>query len=64
MSKLLIYTADDEEPECIQCEHVCGYTWTDYKGKVHDRCSESCGPEHGWVLYRRVEDNERTIKEG
>ena len=51
----ITYTADDEEPDCMQCDHVCGWIWTDYKGKKHDNCSEQCGAEHGWNGYKRTE---------
>ena len=44
----VIYTADDEEPDCMTCDHC--------EGSV--LCSE-CGPEHGWHYYRREEQNYR-----
>lgn len=40
----VIYTADDEEPDCLMCDHC----------QSSDLCSE-CGPEHGWHYYRREE---------
>ncbi len=43
--EVIIYTADDEEPECNRCEHVDD----DYF------CVKKCGPEHGWNGYARVE---------
>ena len=43
----IIYTADDEEPECGKCDHNCdGFN-----------CSKYCGPEHGWNGYCRTEFN-------
>lgn len=42
----VIYTADDEEPDCMMCDH----------GQCSDLCEE-CGPEHGWHYYRREEQN-------
>jgi hypothetical protein len=39
------YTADHEEPDCGNCEHVCD----------NFPCEESCGPEHGWHGYNRTE---------
>lgn len=42
----VIYTADDEEPDCLMCDHC----------QCSDLCSE-CGPEHGWHYYRREEQN-------
>ena len=40
----VIYTADDEEPDCLMCDHC----------QSSDLCSE-CGPEHVWHYYRREE---------
>lgn len=40
----VIYTADDEEPDCLMCDHC----------QSSDLCGE-CGPEHGWHYYRREE---------
>lgn len=48
MSKLIAHTADDEEPDCNRCEHVCG----DYD------CESLCGAEHGWSGYKRIEVEE------
>lgn len=42
----VIYTADDEEPNCIMCDH----------GEGSVLCKE-CGPEHGWHYYRREEQD-------
>lgn len=42
----VFYDADDEEPDCMICDH--------YKGRV--LCKE-CGPEHGWHYYRREEQD-------
>ena len=42
----VIYTADDEEPDCMMCDH----------GQGNDLCSE-CGPEHWWHYYEREEQN-------
>ena len=47
----VIYTADDEEPNCIMCD----------RGDGSDLCSE-CGPEHGWHYYRREEQNSEMSK--
>lgn len=45
MLKEVIYTADDEEPNCNRCDHIeCGYP-----------CIHRCGPEHGWYGYKRSE---------
>lgn len=38
MSKIRIYTADDEEPDCNKCDHCDSM---DY------HCVRYCGPEHG-----------------
>lgn len=50
-----VYTADDEEPKCMRCDHVCG---------SQDRC-DKCGPEHWWRYYQRTEvvEYDRTRKE-
>lgn len=39
------YTANDEEPNCLRCDHVC------------DRydCCNLCGSEHWWNGYIRTE---------
>lgn len=55
MTDKVIYTADNEEPDCMKCDHVCGWFWTDYKGQKHDNCAEHCGVEHGWNGYQRTE---------
>ena len=41
----IIYTADDEEPDCILCDNVC--TASD---NVCARCGKS-----GWMYYQRSE---------
>ena len=47
----VIYTADDEEPDCMICDHC--------EGSV--LCKE-CGPKHGWRYYRREEQNSEMSK--
>ena len=47
----VIYTADDEEPNCLICDHCQG----------SDLCSE-CGPEHWWHYYEREEQNSEMSK--
>lgn len=42
----VIYTADDEEPNCIMCDH----------GEGSVLCDE-CGPEHWWHYYERKEQD-------
>ena len=47
----VIYTADDEEPDCMMCDHCQG----------SDLCSE-CRPgrpEHWWRYYRKEEQNSK-----
>lgn len=51
MFEYLKYNADLEEPNCLQCDHICD----DFK------CDKWCGPEHGWWGYRSTEKIE--IKE-
>ena len=41
-----IYTADDEEPDCLMCDNC----------QNSDLCSE-CGPEHWWHYYEREEQD-------
>lgn len=55
MNYKITYTVNNEEPNCMQCDHVCGWVWADYKGKTHDNCAEHCGAEHGWQGYQRTE---------
>lgn len=40
-----IYTADDEKPNCMNCDHICG---------SQTRC-DKCGPEYWWQYYERTE---------
>ena len=44
--KTIIYTVDDEEPDCNRCDHCCG---EDYY------CIKQCGAEDGWNGYERLE---------
>jgi hypothetical protein len=44
IGRYIIFTADDEMPDCLMC----------------DRCDHSdngkyCGPEYGWARYERTE---------
>ena len=43
--KTIIYTVDDEEPDCNRCDHCCG---EDYY------CIKQCGAEHGWKSFAIV----------
>ena len=45
MGRYIVYTADDEMPDCLSCDKCDG----DYN------CSKFCGPEYGWAGYRRTE---------
>lgn len=45
--KTIEYTANDEIPECGQCDH--------FDGSDGFKCEERCGPAHGWFGYRRTE---------
>ena len=51
MDHCVIYTADDEEPNCMMCDHC--------RGSV--LCKE-CGPKYGWHYYRREEQDSETSK--
>lgn len=46
----IIYTTDDEMPDCMNCEHCDG----------NFDCVRNCGAEHGWWGYKRIvrADNE------
>jgi hypothetical protein len=45
----VIYTADDEDPDCMRCDHC---DCDDYL------CITQCGAEHGWNGYERIEYEE------
>ena len=52
IGRYIVFTADDEMPDCLECDH-CDYC---DNGKF-------CGPEYGWARYKRTEEvarNERT----
>ena len=44
----VIYTADDEEPDCMMCDHGDGSVL----------CKE-CWPEHWWHYYEREEQDSK-----
>ena len=44
--RIIYHTANTEEPNCIQCVHVCDDDFP---------CEKVCGPEHWWNGYRREE---------
>lgn len=50
----IIYSADDEMPDCISCDHF---------GDNFD-CSKLCGAEHGWYGYGRTEDTRAPKERG
>lgn len=41
----VVYTADDEEPDCGQCDNICG---------TDEFCTKCCGAEHYWNGYSRT----------
>lgn len=43
-SHRIIYTADDEMPDCMECDRC---------DQPCEICCQSCGAEHGWALYQR-----------
>ena len=45
IGRYIVYTADDEMPDCMVCDQCC------------DDCDNGkhCGPEYGWAGYRRTE---------
>lgn len=44
--RVIIYTADDEEPKCNQC---C------YCNNDDLICADMCGPKYAWLGYERIE---------
>lgn len=46
MNEKVVYTADDEEPDCGRCDNC------DLDSEYF--CANSCGPEHGWYGYERT----------
>lgn len=44
MSRIIQYTADDEDPDCGRCDNQDGR-----------KICERCGPEYGWGGYTRSE---------
>lgn len=46
LMKEIVYTADDEEPNCNKCCHC------DCDGYL---CIKQCGSEHSWNGYERIE---------
>lgn len=53
IGRYIIYTADDEMPDCLACDR-CDYC---DNGKL-------CGPEYGWARYERTERIERNDLQG
>lgn len=49
VGRFIIYTADDEMPDCMCCDR-CDDDFD---------CSEFCGSPHGWNGYRRTEDTRK-----
>lgn len=41
----IVHNADDEEPDCCQCDFCC----------VDTNNCDFCGPEYGWAWYKRTE---------
>lgn len=39
----IVWTADDEEPDCMMCDYCQGSS-----------LCEECGPEHYWHYYERT----------
>lgn len=53
MTDVIVFTADEEEPNCMMCDFCSDGIRTDLLGKKHDYCAELCGSEHGWNRYQR-----------
>lgn len=49
-----VYTADDEFPDCMQCDNV-NHDFVMVNGVKKDYCSEYCGAEKAWSRYTRTE---------
>ena len=49
----IIYTADDEMPDCGKCDNCCG----DFN------CTKYCGADHGWYGYQRSEYNKNLSRQ-
>jgi hypothetical protein len=41
----VLYSADDEMPNCMSCDHIDNFD-----------CVKFCGAEHGWYGYARIVD--------
>ena len=50
MSYDVIYNADDEEPNCMKCDHVC---------LTYELFCVKCGPDYWWQNYKRTERHEK-----
>lgn len=48
------YNADDEEPKCHRCDHLCD---------SYERFCSKCGPEHWWHYYIRTEIRDVEVSE-
>lgn len=46
MNKKIVYTADDEEPNCGRCDHI---------NDSDKWCMEYCGGANSWNRYERTE---------
>ncbi len=46
--KYIVYTADDEMPDCLMCDNCDN----DYD------CSRLCGPAYGWAGYKHTANME------
>lgn len=57
MSYKVIYNADDEEPNCMKCDHICS---------AYESFCAKCGPDNWWQNYKRTEkhDTMRNTPEG
>lgn len=42
---VLVYDADEEEPDCLNCIHVCDDC---------DTVCDQCGPQYWWQNYLRI----------
>lgn len=47
----VVYTADDEEPDCGICDNQC-----------YSDCCENCGAEYWWRYYEREEEDPEVNK--
>ena len=46
LGRQIEFTADDEDPDCMNCDHC--------ENATYNFCMNNCGPEYGWSGYKRT----------